>query len=66
MNQPARNSRGEELDLGLVTANQRLSPEERLDAFLTHGELMMELYRAGEEIRRRRQISIKEAPPERP
>ncbi len=51
MNQPARNSRGEELDLGLVTANQRLSPEERLDAFLTHSRLMMELYKAGQAAR---------------
>ena len=48
---PARKSRGEELDLGLVAANQRLPPEERLNAFLTHSRLMMELYRAGQAAR---------------
>lgn len=51
MNQPARKSRGEELDLELVTANQRLSPEQRLDAFLTHSRLMTELYKAGQAVR---------------
>lgn len=51
MNQPARKSRGEELDLGLVAANQRLSPEERLNAFLTHSRLMMELFKAGQATR---------------
>lgn len=51
MNQPARKSRGEELDLELVTANQRLSPEQRLDAFLTHSRLMTELYKAGQATR---------------
>lgn len=44
---PVRPSRGEAPDLDLVAANQRLSPEERLDAFLTHSRLMMELYLAG-------------------
>jgi hypothetical protein len=51
MNQPARKSRGKELDFGLVAANQRLSPEERLNAFLTHSRLMMELYKAGQAVR---------------
>jgi hypothetical protein len=51
MNQPARKSRGEQLDFGLVMANQRLSPEERLDAYLTHSRLMMELYKAGQAAR---------------
>lgn len=51
MNQPARKSRGEELDIELVTANRRLSPEERLDAFLTHSRLMAELYKAGQAAR---------------
>jgi hypothetical protein len=47
MDKPARKSRGGELDFELVAANQRLSPEERLNAFLTHCRLMMELYKAG-------------------
>jgi hypothetical protein len=48
MDSTARTSRGEELDLELVAANQRLPPEERLNAFLTHCRLMMELYQAGQ------------------
>ena len=51
MDKPARKTRGEELDLGLVAANQRLPPEERLNAFLTHSRLMMELYTAGQAAR---------------
>ena len=51
MNSPARKSRGEELDFGLVAANRRPSPEERLNAFLTHSRLMMELYKAGQAAR---------------
>jgi hypothetical protein len=51
MDQPARKSRGEEIDVELVAANQRLSPEERLNAFLTHSRLMMELYQAGRAVR---------------
>jgi hypothetical protein len=51
MDKSARTSRGEELDFGLVAANQRLSPEERLNAFLTHCRLMMELYKAGQSAR---------------
>jgi hypothetical protein len=51
MEKPARKSRGDELDFGLVAANQRLPPEERLNAFLTHSRLMMELYKAGEAAR---------------
>jgi hypothetical protein len=51
MGKPAPKSRGEEVDFGLVAANQRLPPEERLNAFLTHSRLMMELYKAGEAAR---------------
>lgn len=40
-----------EIDRTLLEANQRLTPEERLNAFLTHCELMMELYRVGEQAR---------------
>ena len=47
MDKPARKSRGEEIDFELVAAMGRLTPEERLNAFLTHSRLMMELYQAG-------------------
>jgi hypothetical protein len=35
----------------LLAANQRLTPEQRLDAFVVHCRLMMELYHAGQRIR---------------
>jgi hypothetical protein len=37
--------------LDLVALTKSLTPEQRLEAFLTHSQLMMELYIAGEEIR---------------
>ena len=37
----------------LVEATQRLSPEERLNAFLTHCRLLMELHGAGQTMRMR-------------
>jgi hypothetical protein len=40
-----------EAERDLVEATQRLSPEERLNAFLTHTRLMMELYDAGRKAR---------------
>jgi hypothetical protein len=40
-----------EAKLALLAATQRLSPEQRLDAFLAHCQLMMELRRAGQLIR---------------
>jgi hypothetical protein len=46
---------GQEVDQGLLAATQRLTPEERLDAFLTHSRLMMELYQAGQQARESRQ-----------
>jgi hypothetical protein len=46
--------RGQEADLGLLEATQRLTPEERLNAFLTHCRLMMELYEAGRQAREAR------------
>lgn len=46
---------GRELDQGLLAATQRLTPEQRLDAFLTHSRLMMELYQAGQQARESRQ-----------
>ena len=51
MDKPAQKSRGQALDFGLVATNQRLAPEERLNAFLTHSRLMMELYKAGQAAR---------------
>lgn len=47
--------RGQEIDPGLLAATQRLTPEQRLDAFLTHSRLMMELYLAGQQARASRQ-----------
>jgi len=41
----------QEIDLALVAAMRRLTPEERLDAFLEHCELMMELFQAGRQAR---------------
>lgn len=35
----------------LIEATQRLSPEERLNAYLEHCRLMMELYEAGQTMR---------------
>lgn len=35
----------------LIEATQRLTPEQRIEAFLTHCELMMELYEAGRRLR---------------
>ncbi len=35
----------------LVEATQKLSPEERLNAFLTHCRLVTQLYEAGQKIR---------------
>ncbi|MBL8265782.1 hypothetical protein [Steroidobacter sp.] len=43
--------RGQQVDPGLLAATQRLTPEQRLDAFLTHSRLMMELYQAGQQAR---------------
>jgi len=35
----------------LLEATQRLTPEERLNAFLAHSRLVMQLYRAGQKLR---------------
>jgi hypothetical protein len=40
-----------EAERALVEATQRLSPEERLNAFLAHCRLVMELYEAGQRAR---------------
>jgi hypothetical protein len=37
----------------LIDAAKCLSPEQRLNAFLTHSRLMLELFREGEKIRER-------------
>jgi len=37
--------------LDLVALTQSMTPEQRLQAFLAHSRLMMELYLAGEQIR---------------
>lgn len=41
----------QEAERALVEATQRLSPEERLNAYLEHCRLMMELYEAGQKMR---------------
>lgn len=40
-----------EAERALVEATQRLSPEERLNAFLEHCRLVTELYEAGQKMR---------------
>jgi hypothetical protein len=40
-----------EAERSLIEATQRLSPEERLNAYLEHCRLVMELYEAGQRIR---------------
>ena len=40
-----------EAERALVEATQRLSPEERLNAFVAHCRLVMELYEAGQRAR---------------
>jgi hypothetical protein len=42
-----------EAERSLIEATQRLSPEERLNAYLEHCRLMMELYEAGQHLRSR-------------
>jgi hypothetical protein len=40
-----------EAEQALIEATQRLSPEDRLNAFLTHCELVMDLYETGQRMR---------------
>jgi hypothetical protein len=40
-----------EAERALVEATQRLSPEERVRAFLAHSRLVTKLHRAGEKLR---------------
>jgi hypothetical protein len=40
-----------EAKLALIAAARRLTPEERLNAFLAHCQLMMELHAAGQKLR---------------
>jgi hypothetical protein len=42
-----------EAERALIEATQRLSPEERLNAFLEHCRLVTQLYEAGQKIRPR-------------
>ena len=41
----------QEARLAAIAATQLLTPEERLDAFLEHSQLMMELHEAAENLR---------------
>lgn len=40
-----------QLETDLIAAMRRLSPEQKLNAFLAHCQLMMELYQVGQRIR---------------
>ena len=40
-----------EAKLALIAAARRLTPEQRLNAFLAHCQLVMELYAAGQKVR---------------
>lgn len=40
-----------EAETALIAVTQRLSPEQRLESFVTHCRLMAELYAAGERLR---------------
>jgi hypothetical protein len=40
-----------QLEADLIAAMRRLSPEQKLNAFLAHCQLMMELYQVGQRIR---------------
>jgi hypothetical protein len=42
-----------EAERALIEASQKLSPEERLNAFLEHCRLVTQLYEAGEKMRSR-------------
>jgi hypothetical protein len=46
-----RSKLAEYLKQSLLESNQRLTPEQRLEAFLVHSRLVMELHRAGREAR---------------
>jgi hypothetical protein len=49
---PAMESKlAEEAKLALLVATQRLTPEQRLNAFLAHCQLVMELHQAGRQLR---------------
>lgn len=39
-----------EAERALIEATQRMSPEERLNSFLVHCRLMMDLYEAGQKV----------------
>ncbi len=47
--------RANEADRALIETARRLTPEERLNAFLVHCRLLAELYQAGEQIRAQEQ-----------
>jgi hypothetical protein len=46
-----RSKLAQESRRALLAEAQRLTPEERLNAFLEHCQLMMALYHAGQELR---------------
>jgi hypothetical protein len=48
---PMESKLANEAKLALLAATRRLTPEQRLNAFLAHCQLMMELYAAGQKLR---------------
>jgi hypothetical protein len=48
-----RSKLAESLKRSLLESNQRLTPEQRLEAFLVHCRLIAELHRAGREAQSR-------------
>lgn len=40
----------DEAERALIEATQRMSPEERLNSFLVHCRLLMDLYEAGQKV----------------
>jgi hypothetical protein len=47
-----RSKRTYEANRALVADTQRLTPEQRVEAFLAHSRLLTELYLAGQKLRR--------------
>jgi hypothetical protein len=57
-----RSKLAQEAERELVEATQRLTPEERLNAYLVHCQLVMELYQTGQKLR----ASPEESPARKP
>jgi len=49
---------GKQVEQAMIEDVRRLTPEQRLDAFAAHCQLMMELYIAGEQLRAQRRGTL--------